>query len=816
MVRELLRELGMVKALLIITLITVLSSVLIYTTAAILFGGMAPIGMVLSAAVPAILAPSISYFLLRVLVRLDLAEQALIKINAELELWVKQRTAELVQANEELQTEVTQRKQTEGVLRRYSERLQHLHEIDQAILAAQSPEDVARAALGHILELVPCQRASVVLSDSEADEAVVLAVHLNGETEIETDAQMSLSAFGFTRELHENRILSLEDLSAVSDPPPAVQRLQAEGLRSFVIVPLVVQEQFLGALQLGATEPGTFKEDQIEIACEVARPLAIAIQQARLLEETQARWREAETLRQASAALTETLSLDETLAHILEQLDRVVPCDTASVQLLREGYTEIVSGRGFSKLEDVIGFRFPVPGANLNTVIVQECRPLVVPDTRASHPKFFEPPHDHIRSWMGVPLIVRDRLIGLLTVDSVQPGHFGQSHLRLVTPFANQAAIAIQNAQLVEELEAEVVARMTEIVAEQERSEAILRSVGEAIVMTDLRMQIQYVNDALTALTGYTAEESLGQPIQFLMAEPVPEQVRQARLRAAARGETWQGEAVGRRKDGRTFDVALTIAPMHDAAGNLVGYVSSHRDISQRKALERARSQFMVNVSHQLRTPAANLRLYAQLLRIGLQSERAGDYLQILERESIRLSQLIHDILEMTELDSGQAVMTWQPVSLSTVVGDAVTRYKSQAETSGVTLEARPMPADLPTVKGDLGRLTQALGELVENAVIFTPDGGQVTIEVGTAEAEGYYWVTITVRDTGPGIPPEERAQVFDRFFRGSLVASGVIPGSGLGLSIAQEIVHAHGGRLTVESKVGQGSTFTLWLRSAS
>jgi len=243
-----------------------------------------------------------------------------------------------------------------------------------------------------------------------------------------------------------------------------------------------------------------------------------------------------------------------------------------------------------------------------------------------------------------------------------------------------------------------------------------------------------------------------------------------------------------------------------------VSHVSIHRDISQRKELERARRQFMTNVSHQLRTPVANMKLYAQLMQMGCRPEKMEHYIQVLVDQADRLAALIKDVLEMTSLVSGQAVMAWELVSLPTIIRDVVTLYQSQAEASGLTLAAMPVPPDLPTVKGDQARLTQALGELVENAVIFTPAGGQVTVKVRAVEKEGYWWVTIAVSDTGPGISLEERQRIFDRFYRGSLAESGHVPGTGLGLSIVQEIVRAHDGCIGVESLVGEGSTFTVWL----
>ena len=418
------------------------------------------------------------------------------------------------------------------------------------------------------------------------------------------------------------------------------------------------------------------------------------------------------------------------------------------------------------------------------------------------------------RSELSVPIQVGGETVGVLDVQSQQLNAFDENDVMVIETLADQLAVAIENARLVGGLEALVAARTAEIRAEQEKSEAILHSVGDAIAMVDLEMRIQYVNDAFTVLTGYTAEEALGQQISSLMGPGTSELDRQSMQLAQARGEPWHGEVTHQRKDGRTYDAALTTAPMRDAGGNLAGYVSSHYDISRRKELERARSRFMTNVSHELRTPVANMKLYANLLRMGRRPERIQHHAQVLEEQADRLTELIQDILEMTALDSGQGATVWEPISLPTIITDAVTRYQSRAEAAGLTLVALPVPPDLPTVKGHQSRLAQALGELVENAVIFTPAGGQVTVEVGTVEEERQSWATVAVRDTGPGISPEEQERIFDRFYRGSLAESGHIPGTGLGLSIVQEIVRAHGGRVTVESKLNEGSTFTLWLQS--
>jgi PAS domain S-box-containing protein len=361
-------------------------------------------------------------------------------------------------------------------------------------------------------------------------------------------------------------------------------------------------------------------------------------------------------------------------------------------------------------------------------------------------------------------------------------------------------------------LEARVRARTAELQAEYARLDAILRSVGDGILMADQDMRVRYVNPAFVALTGYTETEVLGKHAGSVLAGASPEQVQRAIQWALVDGRMWQGEVMGQRKDGRTYDAALIVAPVRDAEDRLIGYVSSHRDISPSKDLERARNQFITNVSHEFRTPVTVLSLAMNLLQGAELTERERQYLEMVDDQIARLTNLIVDTLEITTLDTGNALSEWRPVSVPGVMGNAIERHRMEAERTGLILEAIPPPPDLPVVNGDHARLIQALGEIVENGVVFTPIGGRVTVEAEAVETEDGSWVTITVRDTGPGISLEEQGRVFDRFFRGYLAESGHIPGTGLGLSIAQEIARAHGGQVTVESEPGAGSAFTIWL----
>jgi PAS domain S-box-containing protein len=550
----------------------------------------------------------------------------------------------------------------------------------------------------------------------------------------------------------------------------------------------------------------------------VKREITERVQIENALLETLTR---TEALYYVASSLSAIASLSDLLQTVTRIVAEALPADRVTLVLLdleTRRVTHFVKNGPGSNLVAPVSFDELMEGPSGWTLRQSPPQPVLLPqdapDPRESSEVQRRCVEPNCGAVIVVPLQYRDHILGTMTViNRPDEPDFTQQDLHLLVAMAQQIAVAIENARLVENLEEKVAARTAEMRAEKEKSDTILCSVGDAIAMSDLERRIQYVNDAFTALTGYTAQEAVGQLADFGIVERLPELEWQALQKAIAAGETGQGEATIRRKDGRTYEAAITIAPIQDDAGRLTGYVSSHRDITRLKELERARGRFMANVSHELRTPVMNVKLYTQLLKKGQQSDKAGRYLQALEVQAKRLEDLIRDILELTELDSGQAITNWKPLSIRRIVENVVTDYQSRARAVDLTLVAVPAPPILPEVKGDHVRLTQALVELVENALIFTPAGGRVMIKIGVAkEAPGQRWVTVAVRDSGPGVPPAEQERVFDRFYRGSLAESGHVPGTGLGLSIAQEIIHAHNGQITLESQVGQGSSFIIWL----
>jgi len=243
--------------------------------------------------------------------------------------------------------------------------------------------------------------------------------------------------------------------------------------------------------------------------------------------------------------------------------------------------------------------------------------------------------------------------------------------------------------------------------------------------------------------------------------------------------------------------------------------------------LGRFKGEFISTVSHELRTPLANAKLMLALLERGKPEKRAH-YMAVINREIDLFAQLIEDLLDLSRIDTGKVQPVMAAVNVNEIVAGQAEDRTPFVE-RGLTLEVDLAPV-LPEVQGDQRMLSQALAKLTTNAIRYTPRGGVIRLRtalrssgrgIDTPERgdgstrqpfQPQYWVTFSVEDTGPGIAKEEQARLFERFFRGAAGRKSDIPGTGLGLAICKEIVSRHGGKITFQSQVGVGSTFTVWL----
>ncbi len=339
------------------------------------------------------------------------------------------------------------RKRVEEVLQQYAERLRVLHEIDLAILAARSPEEIAQAALGHIRQLIPCRRASVTLFDYEADEAVILAVNVSGDTRLGVGKRLPLAAFGSIAELRQGQPHIVADILALTESSHTNEQLLAEGVRSYTSVPLISQSELIGALNLGATNPGVFTAEHMDIAREVAAQLAVAILQARLFEAERARVQELEALQRASLSLTASLELSQVLDSIVRAAFDLVSAGHAHIFLYAEDRLTYGAALWADGRQET-PFTEPRPGG-LTYTVARQGEPIVVSDMR-THPLFAKTPTYGQGAIVGLPLKIGQHVVGVMNIARPTSGAFSEAELRALRLLADQAAIAIENARLFE------------------------------------------------------------------------------------------------------------------------------------------------------------------------------------------------------------------------------------------------------------------------------------------------------------------------------------------------------------------------------
>ncbi|HAF13447.1 MAG TPA: hypothetical protein DCK99_07045 [Blastocatellia bacterium] len=357
----------------------------------------------------------------------------------------------------------------------------------------------------------------------------------------------------------------------------------------------------------------------------------------------------------------------------------------------------------------------------------------------------------------------------------------------------------------------------------------LLSAVEQAVIATDLDGKVVYWNSFAEALYGWSAEEAIGANVMDLIpAETVREQALEV-MKQWKEGKSWSGEFLVRRKDDSVFPAMVTDSPIFNEDRELMGVVGVSVDISERRRAEeerarlhqserearaeaenanRLKDEFLATLSHELRNPLNVILGYAEVL---LRSDEAqkSEFVrraaEILKRNALAQSRLVRDLLDLSRLHIGKLSLNRETVSLMTVIKNAVETVRGDTAAKQIEIKVNA-PEEIVFVDADPLRLEQVIWNLLNNAVKFTPAGGTITISLTTEKQQA----VLVVEDTGQGIEQQFLPHVFEMFRQADASSSRPHSGMGIGLALVRQLIDLHGGKVAVESNVGQGAKFTV------
>lgn len=392
-------------------------------------------------------------------------------------LTLRQTQVKLAAANRRLSEEVAERIRAESIQRDLAERLRSLHQMDVAVLSAESPEAIARISVEYLASLIPSVLVSISLIDVHTRQ---LAVVWSSNPAYAPGHEVSITLVDILGRLAGGGVIYMEDLQALPRNTKAVEEIIELGGRSLMALPLRYGDELVGALSIVLGEVRPFTPEEIAVAQELGDSVAVAIQNRRLLMAEQELRRREASLREVSAALTLDLGRDELLRLILEEMDKVVPSVTSSILLADGGSLELAAHRGVDVPpnweNDLIRKR---PHSLI--YVLEEGKPLIINDTHNSPGWIALSGFEFVRSWLGVPLMVKGDCIGLLVLDRDQINAFTEKDENLALAFANQVATAIDSARLFAQVQAHAHV-LEQRVRERTRELEVLYEIGRAHV----------------------------------------------------------------------------------------------------------------------------------------------------------------------------------------------------------------------------------------------------------------------------------------------------------------------------------------------
>jgi signal transduction histidine kinase len=434
---------------------------------------------------------------------------------------------------------------------------------------------------------------------------------------------------------------------------------------------------------------------------------------------------------------------------------------------------------------------------------------------------------NEIGSCLNIPLTVENRIIGLLSLFDERRGSFDTDLLQLTTMIADYAAVALENVRLRERENA--LWRQAEL--ERQRLELIIRSMAEGLLITDAKGTITALNQSAHYLLAQVQVEL--EPKMSLRTQANESKIPWLQRLAEIVGQAQKGITVtnqelvaGAESDMVPLTLNVSAAPLHDATGpatKAIGVVTVLNDVTSTKQVERLKDEFVSVVSHELRTPLTAIKGYTQhLVRrierrirkmrsnasepIAPGSEPPESYdlrsLNIIQSQTEHLERLVNDLLDLSQVQWGQLNLNYESFYLADILSESIHSVQVSAEQHYISMDIQ---VENTLVMADRVRIGQVIGNILDNAVKYSPNGSQVSVRL-EEEKNGDYLISII--DQGIGVSPQQFDHIFERFYRVHNMASQQYSGIGLGLYVAKAIIDRHGGRIWFTSNSGLGTTF--------
>ncbi len=495
-------------------------------------------------------------------------------------------------------------------------------------------------------------------------------------------------------------------------------------------------------------------------------------------------------------AILQELDLERLLTRLLETTVTILAGNAGLILLREEGGWSVAASYGLSSslvrhIETLIQ---DVPRHPLDPLQFE------VPQIIRRLEWLMRVPQLGLQQGIGIPLVAREELLGLIYVYRNYPSLFSQEDIDSLRLFAGHAAIAVHNARL-----------YTRLRREKQRLDALLDAVADGILILEADLRIERANPAFGQLYAADPRTLTGrrhaQVVQWKRLE-------RGKTLEDAMHEGWpsgpgdtlyvQGDLL--RADGTTLPVGITYAPLFDREG-LLNIIASARDLTAFREADRLKATFISTISHELKTPIALIKGYVSTLRrpdTRWDSEIVQEALAVIEEEADRLSRLVQDLLDASRLQAGALKLQKHEVDVVALVERMVRRFRHRHPSHDFQVQVQ---GTIPPIWADEGRLEQVLSNLLNNAVKYAPPGTIVRVVVRATPRE----VIVCVQDQGPGISQEDLPHVFDPFYRGRRHLD-THPGTGLGLYLSRAIVEAHEGRIWVDTEYREGASICFAL----